>query len=140
MKPPTGKLMTLIKEMNGVPIHVNSEGRFIAKVDEKTISKPTLREVEKEIGKFTCGLQVISFEGFTLNKYEFIGVERDGRYRDKDNRKHPSYNSYWKSTSNLLERLSDLEKRYDEAMKQFEEERGIILREADHVSVDDFKN
>lgn len=135
--------MTLIKEVDGINVYVNSDGRFIAEVNGKVINKPSLREVERELAKIARGLAVFSFDGYALRQYIFISCESKGSYshayRDKDNCRHPSHHTYYKSTPELLEQLADLEKRWQEAEKAFEAERVAILENAEHVSRDDFK-
>lgn len=135
--------MTFIKEVGGISIYVNGEGRFIAEIGDRWINKPSLREVEKEIGKFAGGLPVCSFDDFTLRKYEFISVETRGSYgeayRDKSSQRHLSYHDYYKSTPELIAQLSDLEERFDAAIDVFEEEKRAILAGAEKVSPSDFR-
>src|SRR5262245_2530137 len=142
------KSMTLIKEVHGVSIHVNAEGRFIAEIGDRVINKPSLREMEREIGRSIGGLPVFSFNGldlerpFVLNRYEFTGMD-SGRYkdnyRDKNGQRHATFRNYYKSTPELIAALSDLEARYAEAMKAFSEERRAILDTAERVSRRDFE-
>src|SRR5262245_12064644 len=141
------KGMTFIKEVHEISIYVNAEGRFIAEIGNRVINKPSLREVEREIGKSTGGLHVFEFEAegaqrpFILQRHEFTGMD-SGRYkdcyRDKDGQRHATYHAYYKSTPELIEALSDLEGRYKAAMKAFDQERRAILQGAKGVSRRDF--
>ena len=144
------KGMTFIKEVGEVSIYVNAEGRFVAEIGDRVINKPSLREVEREIGKSTGGLRVFSFEGsgglsaqpFILDQYEFTGMD-SGRYkdnyRDKNGRRHATFRTYYKSTPELIEALADLAARYEAAMKAFSDERRAILDKAKRVSRQDFE-
>lgn len=139
---------TFIKEVHEVSIYVDGEGRFIAEIGDRVINKPSLREVEREIGKSTGGLPVFSFEAlggswpFVLKRYEFTGMD-SGRYkdnyRDKNGQRHGTFHNYYKSTPELIARLSDLAERYEAAVQAFSEERRAILDTAGRVSRRDFE-
>ncbi len=134
--------MNLIREVSGISIYVNDDGRFIAEVGDKVINKPTLREVEREIGRLAGGLPVVAFDNFTLRRFEFIAFEkRSGSdvYRDKNNQRHQAFKKYYKSTPQLISQLTDLQERYHAAMRSFEDERWNILEAAERVKESDFR-
>lgn len=135
--------MTLIKEIDGIAVYVNTEGRFIAEVGDRVIKKASLREVERELAKLARGLAVFSFDGYALKQYSFIDCQPDGSYsyvyRDSENQRHKSYHTYYKSTPEILEQLADLEKRWQASEQAFYVERLAILEKAEHVSRVDFE-
>ena len=132
--------MTKIKEVGEVSVYVNGEGRFIAEVGDRVINKPSLREIEKELGKIAGGIAVFYFGSqFQFVQYEFIGVEPKGGFRDKAGHKRAEYESYYKSTPDLIAQAEDLARRYEKAMAEFRDERYAILDKAKQITKEDFQ-
>lgn len=132
--------MTKIKEVGEVSVYVNGEGRFIAEVGGRVINKPSLREIEKELGKIAGGIAVFYFGSeFQLVQYELIGVEPKGGFRDKSGRKRAAYETYYKSTPELIAEAEDLARRYEAAISEFRKERYAILDRAKRITEKDFQ-
>ncbi len=111
-----------LKELQGVQIRVNNDGKFLAVIAGKLVKKPTLREIEKEIAKHTAGIRVFSFDEFSFREYAFIDLKRDGDFRDSDRRIQKSYHHFYHWNDEIVSRLQEVERQYEETVQRLENE------------------
>lgn len=130
---------TFIREMQGTPIHVNEDGKFIARIAGQVVQKPTIREIEKEIAKQSGGIRAFSFDGFDFREYRFIDVDRNDNFRDGSRIVHNSYHRFYHWDEEIIAGLKEIERQYEETMKRLENERDALIGRARRVIREDFK-
>lgn len=87
-----------LKELQGVQIRVDNDGKFLAVIAGKLVKKPTLREIEKEIAKHTAGIRVFSFDEFSFREVEIIILPRCSECT----RYHPMKDLAWNKSGELV--------------------------------------
>lgn len=126
---------TKVKDHEGIEIYLTPEGKFSASLKEKTIVRPTLRAIEKEIDARAKAFRsfFVDSSDYEVEEVFLLRFDSDGNIHTKTGirkswRSHPYV---W--DDDLVTSLRELHKRREKTLADFDREFQRIIKKAKEV-------
>jgi hypothetical protein len=137
----------LLKTVGDVKVYLAPDGKFEAEVGGKTIRKPQLAQLERELAKLAGGVRVMQWDGQVARPIELVDWQAAEsswgspavRFRGRDGELDRGYIPYYRYDESVMSDLQALHEEEAAAERDFAARREAIKERAVRLSGDELK-